>query len=307
MKKTLSLAALMALAGAASAQFTFPTFTGTLTTADSFATANLGAAPAGTYDIATITADYTDFMASGSFSSEALVGLGDGVDNTIFSDGFVFQATNGVGNGDPVTLEWTIPVTGYAGGSDFFFGVGNQFLGFNLNLTNISVTLDSLGPLPAYAPGAPAAVTPTALDLGVIGNEGDSFVFDTLGSGFDTELGLYDQAGVLITNNDDIDFDNGITQSSIETEAIDFSGLGAGTYYLALGAFNTFYGGTDFDATTTATAGGDWDLNIDGALALEGTLADGEVQFISFTIVPAPGAAALLGLAGFAGLRRRRA
>ncbi|WP_299335587.1 T9SS type A sorting domain-containing protein [uncultured Psychroserpens sp.] len=65
--------------------------------------------------------------------------------------------------------------------------------------------------------------------------------FDTLLSDFDTEIGVYDSNGFLIANNDDF----GSPQSSI-TEA----GLPAGTYYIALGGFNTTYS-DGFDATTS--------------------------------------------------------
>ena len=42
-----------------------------------------------------------------------------------------------------------------------------------------------------------------AIDLGVIADVNVPFNIDTFGSGFDTELGLYDISGTLLFENDD--------------------------------------------------------------------------------------------------------
>lgn len=69
-------------------------------------------------------------------------------------------------------------------------------------------------------------------------------------NGNDTELGLYNELGNLLANNDDA---NGTLQSQLI-----FSDLNAGRYFLAVGLFNTSFGATGFNATSTSTASGDF-------------------------------------------------
>lgn len=79
------------------------------------------------------------------------------------------------------------------------------------------------------------------------------FTLSSIGSTFDTELGLYNANGQLIVTDDD---GGGSLTSLISSPA----GLGAGTYYLALGGFNTTFGANNF-AITPGTAGGTYRLN----------------------------------------------
>lgn len=69
-----------------------------------------------------------------------------------------------------------------------------------------------------------------AIDLGNIGQPGESITLETVGSNFDTEIGLFDASGTLIAANDDLP--TGELQSRI-TRTLD-----AGTYFLGIGAFN---------------------------------------------------------------------
>ncbi|WP_179022220.1 T9SS type A sorting domain-containing protein [Winogradskyella forsetii] len=65
-------------------------------------------------------------------------------------------------------------------------------------------------------------------------------------SSIDTEIGLYDNFGNLIGNDDD----GGAGSLSSLTEL----GLPAGTYFIAAGAFNITFGATNFGATTNDTS-----------------------------------------------------
>ena len=98
--------------------------------------------------------------------------------------------------------------------------------------------------------------------------------YDGLGDGIaDTYLWLYSDAGTTVVTTDDdgglLDPDTGFGLSRID-------GIAAGTYWLQNRGF------TDDDGTT------------------------GVDYFIRFSKIPAPGALALLGLAGVVGARRRR-
>lgn len=136
----------------------------------------------------------------------------------------------------------------------------------------------------------------------------DILTFDSLGTGgvggsLDAELGLYNSNGFLLATNDDVgDGVNGFNNFSSRIRVGGGSGtdvngeapggtnggaslasLAAGTYYLALSTFNSV-----FSNAFTVTGG-----NNSGAYRL--------------TIIPTPGAAAILGLGILAAGRRRRA
>ena len=166
---------------------------------------------------------------------------------------------------------------------------------------SLDFMLDAVGP---YQPGPVAANPPSSIDLCVVANEGDIFTIDTFGSDFDTELALFDQAGDLIVNNDDA---VGL-QSEVSTE-IDATtaGLGACTYFFVVGGFNHVFddGFSAVASSTDGTASGLIGGQING-IAFSGSVDVDSVQWYSFTVVPAPASAALLGLGGLAAARRRR-
>lgn len=84
------------------------------------------------------------------------------------------------------------------------------------------------------------------------------FVLDTLGSTLgpsnDTELGLFNSGGALVASNDDIG--GGSLLSRITSPV----GLPAGTYYLAIGGFNTLFG-SGFQAASTSSNTGAYVIN----------------------------------------------
>ena len=109
---------------------------------------------------------------------------------------------------------------------------------------------------------------------------------------FDTEIGIYDAAGNLVGTDDDgglgllsalsYGTGSGISQDEI-ADGSSGAALGAGTYFIAVGGYDTAFGATGFGVTAGAGTG-------------------------SFTLnmIPTPGALALLGLGGLAADRRRR-
>ena len=102
------------------------------------------------------------------------------------------------------------------------------------------------------------------------------------GGPLDTELALFNSLGTLITTSDDRSPTN--PTSGI---LVDANGLPSGTYFLAASASPTEFG-DDFMAVSTSS--------LTGTLVVDG-----------LTVIPEPAGAALLGLAGLAALRRRRA
>lgn len=114
------------------------------------------------------------------------------------------------------------------------------------------------------------------------------------GGSFDTEVALYDSLGNFIATDDD---GNTGLLSQLSFGAADpntggeiapgFHGLSlpAGSYTIVTGGFNTTFGAT-LGAITPGTAAGSYQLSV--------------------SYVPAPGAAALLGLGALAAGRRRR-
>jgi hypothetical protein len=316
LRTLIAAAGVAAIAGSASA-FTFSPFNGATITDATWQNFQLddSLVPAGVYTGFSLTVDWTSDIQGSSFSdtwsSEARVAFANNaaantaVTNPAYPGGTtVYRVVTSPQSGQASnSFNTTLTFTGAFGnnysGGDLWFNFRQTFNGTNvINWNNISITL-ILGQ--NYTPGAPAAVQPSAIDLGVLGGPGN-YIIDSLGSNFDTELGLYDQAGNLISNNDDF----GGLQSLINVSAdTAFLGLNPGEYFIALGGFNTAYGATDF-AVTAGTAAGDWDLSVNGQLLESGALASGEIQWFKFTVVPAPGALALLGLGGLAAARRRR-
>jgi len=177
-----------------------------------------------------------------------------------------------------------------------------------MNKTVLSVCALSL------AAGVAAAQPASFTDLGVIGGEG-AYTFDTInsvntgigaGSDTDTELGLWDSAGILLTENDDFDTANFGFWSQIITN------LTAGDYYLGIGEFDSIFGDGFINTGTSWEAGETSDvmLNINGAFAGIHVGAsdqlDQETAFFKVTVTPAPASMALLGLGGLVATRRRR-
>lgn len=122
-----------------------------------------------------------------------------------------------------------------------------------------------------------AGANPWSISTAGSTNTGGAFGDD------DTEIGLYDSDGNLVASNDDEDFGAGVLTSLLDDSTV--GALADGTYYLAVGNFNTVYG-PGFDATSDSTASG--------------------TSKVTFNFVPAPASAALLGLGGLAAIRRRR-
>ncbi len=310
--KTVTAAAALALtAGIAAAQYNVNL--GNLAVTDAGISVDLMGAgiPAANYTSFSVSADW---VAGGGnpFSTEAIFAFTDaafapGIDDpglfTFYADPGV--SPDAIGSGDPVTLTWSGFLSpSYSGGDSLWFNALQTFGGSDASWNNVDITLGfdtiqapestALGTNPSsmtFAPLAQAEVQwfsfdvaggagaqPWSISTAGSTNTGGSFGDD------DTEIGLYDSMGNLIATNDDEDFGGGILTSLLDSDGV--GALADGTYYIAVGAFNTVYADA-FDATSTSTASGETKLTL--------------------SFVPAPASVAFLGLGGLAAARRRRA
>ncbi len=138
------------------------------------------------------------------------------------------------------------------------------------------------------------------LDADVLAANGDTLVIDTLGSTLnadnDSEMGLYDASGNRVADNDDIGAPNLLSQLSFGDGGIN-GDLNAGTYYVSLSAFDTTFGESNFDVTSTSGSTGDivanFNLNRGGnSLACDfdgNTVCDGaDIDALQANIVSGP-------------------
>lgn len=243
--------------------------------------------------------------AGNPWSVEALWAIADGplaTASNFYAD--PGSSDDALSSGAPVTLTWDVSLIaqGWDGafstpgfvpaGQPLTFVSGQTFAGSDADWSNVEVTLSDDGD---------TAVAPTQfIDLGVVANEFQPFTFDTFGSDFDTELGAYNSQGGIAEVNDD-------SAGNLQSE-IAVPGLPAGDYFINAGGFNTVY--DDFYSATVGdfgSDGGDLVLNIDGSEVYSGALAADSNQWFRYTVVPTPGTAGLLAVAGLAAVRRRRA
>lgn len=115
------------------------------------------------------------------------------------------------------------------------------------------------------------------IDLGLVGEANTPIQFDTFGSGFDTEMALWDASGTLIDVNDDAP---GGGRQSIITQS-----LSAGQYTLAVNGYNSIYSnGPDLDFVGSCSDSGSYRLNIDSFEVISGSIPSNRVHTFTFTI-----------------------
>lgn len=282
---------------------------------------DLGNLGAGTFNLAGDTATFTNEVDYYSTANTAANWGNEGIFQFTTSESLLFNLTSNAVTGDPdfFLLDGLSIGTDGAGKTFAENSVENYFLD---GATPDSGTPVLLGAGTYYVSattwwGTDGATNPadaifdidmsleevtaptTVSDFGTIATQFDSFTIDTIGTSFDTELGLYDSDGNLLDTNDDIG--GGVLQSELA-----LANLNPGLYYVAFGAWNTVFA-DGFDVTTSATTAGDYTLNYDGD-TYSGSLASGSVDFFSFVVaVPEPSSATIAGLAllGLCFSRRR--
>ncbi|MEO1129038.1 MAG: hypothetical protein AAFX05_04930 [Planctomycetota bacterium] len=240
----------------------------------------------------------TDWVAGvgGPWSSEAIWAVAN--DPLATATTFYFDpgiSADSADSGASVTLNWDVyiggydPIPGTAGDAGLTFIAGQTFGGSDASWNNSSLTLsDDVATAPA-----------SFIDLGSVNNT--PFTIDTLGSDFDTELGFFNSAGGLAEADDD--------GAGFPLSLLDVPALPEGMYFFNAGGFNTIYGSGGYEAIVDGglgSEGGNLVLNFNGGEVYNAALAADTNQWFKITVVPTPGTAGLLAVAGLAGVRRRR-
>ena len=285
---------LVALAGSAHADFSFTPFAGPYTVGNTTVTinandlANSAGVPAGLYSSANVTVAWGN-SDNDAWSTEAVAAFNGGSQVTA-SSGSDFSA-------DPTTLTWTgLSLGGLYNPSvdgTLNFNMRQTYVPSGADWSNIVITLVSFIQPPV----------PNCIDLGSIAS-GVAVNFNTESTTgvTDTEVGVYNQYGQLLGSDDDSGTGN--------LSSLNLANLPDGTYYIAVGTWNTTFGGA-FGVTSNGTETGMFGIEvISGMDTLSGSATAGaapnNVQWFCVTI-PTPSAAAMLGLGGLVAIRRRRA
>ncbi|GEM_PF-1082121 len=291
----------LASASAHAQSYTFSPFNQTVTS--DIGSRELVGAPAGvTYTSYTVSVDWVA-GAGVPWSEEAIWAFvsepSPGSANSVFYAD-PSSAPNSASNGNPVTLTWEgFMDTPYIGGTPLYFWHLQAYTGSFASWNNITITLgtDTATPPPATVISTPSSTT-GLLGAGEVhwfqfDYTGGALEIDTLGSELaannDTELALYNAFGGVVALNDDIDFAGGNLLSRLSFADGE---LDAGTYYVALGGWNTIFNG-GFSASSTSAFTGSYRLN---------------VNFNSTAAVPEASTSLLMGLGilslGLVSLRR---
>ncbi|MCE7974726.1 MAG: hypothetical protein DYG92_10470 [Leptolyngbya sp. PLA1] len=279
MKIAYGIVALLALAGAANAQFV-ATNAGPINSDGPIGTGTNGSFGATYGGAGTIFGNvaFTGDLTSndvGSYLSEARWN----VKNLSTGAAAAFQFASGNTWSGTVNVAATRGMFLWASsGDNFSFEAYESYndSGIDASWSNVSFTFNSA-------------------TIGTLGNVNAGDIdFDTFTSTFDTEIAIYTSAGVLLGTNDD-------APSSLQSQIL--LNLAEGDYYVIIGGYNSLFGN---GGASGGNAAGDFVLNINGANAGSGSLAAGGLAAYSLTVVPTPGALALLGLGGLVAASRRR-
>ncbi len=115
-----------------------------------------------------------------------------------------------------------------------------------------------------------------AVALGVVGNSNSPLQLSTAGSSIDTEIALFSSTGNLLLENDDLP--DGTRQGAITAP-----NLTPGTYFVAVGQYNTVFG-DDFAAQSNSTTPGNFILTAGSEQPISGQAPPNGVQWFTFSI-----------------------
>ena len=187
-------------------------------------------------------------------------GLGDGTQSRIaFPDGLAGGSYIAVVAGAGATFE-AGPVTGVGGAT------GSVVFNHTANVSDPDAIGGLATEITRTSPGEEVSETvwftfqivdsgpSTFQDIGKVADAFAPFELNTFtGTTIDTELGLYDADGNLVSNNDDA---AGVLQSQLDFP----TGLAEGFYFLAVGSYNTQFDPVDFGVVDLGGPGGSYTL-----------------------------------------------
>lgn len=131
---------------------------------------------------------------------------------------------------------------------------------------------------------------------------GDWLAIHTKGSGFDTEIGLYDAQGKLLATNDNINPHDPQSRLSFGLDGDNGRSLSAGAYTVLLGGFNTIFR-EDLYAQSSLSHGGDFELYVQSSGRI--SMAALATPDQSTHTITEPSTLFLVGLGALMLLRRR--
>jgi hypothetical protein len=232
--------------------------------------------PSGTFNAYSLTTDWSSAGVD-PWSEEAIWAIANGPyyspETTLYVD--PGPAPNSLTNSSSTTLEWRgmleLPLTGPLDAQLLTLqSFDEPDKSFAARWSNTVLELSYV------TPAAPPRID---VRLGVVAESFSPLRLNTLGSDFDTELGVYSETGKLVAQNDDVVSRDGTASPASE---VDFHlGLPAGDYFAVLGGFNTIF--DDGFAVSPGTAGGNYTLSAAG-VATAGSVARNEVSFVAFTV-----------------------
>ena len=114
--------------------------------------------------------------------------------------------------------------------------------------------------------------------LGLLGDGSLPLLFSTIGSTIDTEMALYGPEGDVLIENDDF---GGTRQSRISA-----ANLVEGTYYVAVGQYNTIF--RDGFSVEAPPASASFVFRVGAASRITGSLPENGVQWFAFDVAPIP-------------------
>ena len=196
-----------------------------------------------------------------------------GLNDTVFGPGFeVTSSSLAAGRYSLSPSRETLP-----NGVPPFNTLGGTLTPTVINWFTFTIESDPTDPTDPTDPADPPT---NAVALGIIGDSTTPLQLTTAGSSIDTEIALFSSEGNLILENDDLP--DGTRQGAITAP-----NLTPGTYFVAVGQYNTVFG-DDFAAQSSSTTPGNFILTAGSEQPISGQAPPNGVQWFTFTIESDP-------------------
>ena len=196
-----------------------------------------------------------------------------GLNDTVFGPGFeVTSFSLGSGRYSLSPSRETLP-----DGVPPFNTLGGTLTPTVINWFTFTIESDPTDPTDPTDPAGPPT---NAVALGIIGDSTAPLQLTTAGSSIDTEIALYGSEGNLIQENDDLPCGN-------RQAAITVANLTPGTYYVAVGQYDTVFA-DGFGVQSSSGNAGDFFLTAGLGQTFSGQTPPNGVQWFTFLISSSP-------------------